>query len=332
MERLNNYQINGLCRTFHEYLCREKLDNLNDEIITKYGLDTLLQTKNKGLISLILQYSIITNNKNILDYIFPLISMKRDYFNIIIYNRDNKVYCDEIFKKYIPYDSIIAKDIEFMIENNITYLIKNLDGQFIKLDHVGLPVSKFNINFKKYNFNKSNIYYEDFLCKLDGRIISQFNKVIKNKNYEYIIDAGNILFSRNGIITDKSIDDLNFVINKNKNKNNLIIIHCKHLKNKKIKEILTNKLYFATPYNFNDDIFIIIAYLYNQCKIITNDNFKDHTIENNDFRNFIFDDLIKYTNKNNIISFDEELTYNRCIQVIEDKIYIPTNIGFIDIV
>lgn len=329
MERLNNYQINGLCRTFHEYLYREKLDNLNEEIIKKYGISYLSQTKNKGLISLILQYSIMINNKEMIDYIFPVLSMNRDYFNFIIYNKNNKAYCEEIFKKYIQYNLIIAKDIDLMIENNITFLIKNLDGHFIKLDCVGIPASNFNIKFRKYNFNKSNIYYEDFLRKLDGRIISQFNKVIKNKNYDYIIDAGNILYSRCGFINDKSIDDLNFVINKNKN--NLTIIHCKHLKNERIKEILKNKLYFATPYNFNDDIFIIIAYLYNRCKIITNDNFKDHTIENNDFRNFIFDDLIKYTNKNDTITFEEELTYTRCIQVIDDIIYIPTINGFISI-
>ena len=329
MERLNNYQINGLCRTFHEYLCREKLDNLNEEIINKYGISYLSQTKKKGLISLILQYSIMINNKEMIDYLFPVLSMNRDYFNFIIYNKNNKAYCEEIFNKYIQYNLIIAKDIDLMIENNITFLIKNLDGHFIKLDCVGIPASNFNIKFRKYNFNKSNIYYEDFLRKLDGRIISQFNKVIKNKNYDYIIDAGNILYSRCGFINDKSIDDLNFVINKNKN--NLTIIHCKHLKNERIKEILKNKLYFATPYNFNDDIFIIIAYLYNRCKIITNDNFKDHTIENNDFRNFIFDDLIKYTNKNDTITFEEELTYTRCIQVIDDIIYIPTINGFISI-
>ena len=327
MERLNDYQLNGLCRTFHEYLSREKLNDLNNEIINKYGLDYLSQTKNKSLISLILQYGIVTNNENIINNIFPFLSMKRDYFNIIIFNKDNKDYGQYIFKNYIPYNSILSKDIEFMIENDLTYLIKNLDGQFIKLEKNVNNNLINNVNFKKYNFDKAHIYYEIFSAKVNTKIFDEFYKLIKNKKYNYIIDAGNILFSRNGIITDKSIDDLKFVINNKKN--NLIIIHGKHLKNNKIKTLLKNEMYFTTPYNFNDDIFIIIAYLHNRCKIITNDNFKDHTVENNDFRNFIFDDLIKYNNKNDTIIFEEELSYSRCIQIINDKIYIPTENNFI---
>jgi hypothetical protein len=117
----------------------------------------------------------------------------------------------------------------------------------------------------------------------------------------------------------------------NKFNNNLIIIHTNHLKNEKIMKILKNKIYFATPKGFNDDIFIIMAYLYNNSKIISNDNYKDHTIDNYYFRNYLNDDLIKYSNKEGFFVFEEEINYSHCIQIIDDKIYIPGKKGFIKI-
>jgi len=185
------------------------------------------------------------------------------------------------------------------------------------------------IKFAKFKFKFSKVNFEKIAVTVDDKNMVRFLNTIIWEKYNYIIDAGNILFSRNGNINDSSVADLEYV--SDKYKDSLIIIHSKHLKNDKIKKLLNNKNYFATTHGYNDDIFIIMAYLYNNCKIITNDNYKDHTIDNNDFRNFISNDLIKYTNNLGIFEFEEEINYTYCIQIINDKIYIPANNGFIRI-
>lgn len=314
--------VNYLCRQFHTLLNEKKFEDINNQIISKYDFNYLTSLENNSLISLLLQYGIYSNNEDIINKVLPYISRRRDYFHYIMYNKENVNLCRELFLKNISFDSILPKDIEFLINNDLKYLVKLLDGRFIKMDTVGKLYPE--VDFKRYKFEESKKYFDSIASKV---LINNFMDTIIDKNYNYIIDAGNILFSRNGELTDFSVIDLNYVINKFSN--SLIIIHSKHLKNNKIKKILSDKLFFATPYKYNDDIFTIMAYLYNNCKIITNDTFKDHTIENNNFRNFIFDDLIKYSNYNGVITFDIEYSYTRCIQVINEKIYVPANYGFL---
>lgn len=334
MQALNNYEINGLCRTFYTYMMEKKFDTLRSEILLKYSIDFLLNTKNKGLISLILQYGISTNNKEIIDKIFPYVSMKRDYLNYIVYNKENKELCLKVFQEKIMVDTILSKDIEFLIENNLYFLIKLLDGKFIKIDYEGSISTDFTP--KKYFFENSIKYFSEIIKDQEKNIIDKFMAVIEEGKYKYIIDAGNILYSRNGQICDYSVIDLQFVINKFPN--SLIIIHRKHLNNHKIKNLVKDKLFFSTPYLINDDIFILAAYLFNNqnlfnnsCKIISNDCFKDHTIKYEDWRNHLLDDIIKYENKNGHIIFEDEINYSNCIQVFNDEIYIPGPKGFIRI-
>jgi hypothetical protein len=329
MEKLSNYEINGLCRNFYNYLNSKKFDNLETEIINKYGVDFLSETKNKSLISLILQYGICKDDKEIINKIFPFLSMTRDYLHYINYYKSDKLICQEIFIKFIKPELILPKDIEYLIENNLGYLIKNLDGKFISIDSEGSIPSE--ITLKKYDFVDKNNYIRNISSEIDEKVISKFYEIIK-KDYKYIIDAGNILHSRNLEICKYSSNDLETVI---KNyPESLIIIHRKHLNNNKIKikDVIKDKNYFATPYSFNDDIFILLANLYKPSKIITNDFYKDHTIDCV-LRNYLFDDIIKYKNKNGFFTFDEEIKYSRCIQNHNDNIYIPcsNNKGFLKV-
>ena len=112
----------------------------------------------------------------------------------------------------------------------------------------------------------------------------------------------------------------------------MIIICKKHLEDKKILEVIQGTLFYATPPEINDDLFIILAYLKNQVNIITNDNFSDHTIDNNYLRFHINDILIKYTNNNGKFTFNPICEYTKCIQVIDDCVYIPSKNGFIEFV
>ena len=231
--------INSLCRQFYNYLSEENFDVIQEDIIAKYKLETLIDTKNKGLISLIFQYGIIVDNTEIIESIKPYLSMKRDFLHLIIYNKQDTINCINIFKKNINLELFLQKDIEFLIENELYFLLPCLEGMFIKLDIEGSDI--YNSKLKKFTLQNTMKYITIFSKKINSKIFKIFNDVISN-NYDYIIDAGNILFSQTGQICSHSIEDLKTVIATYPN--SLIIIHKRHLKNKKILEVIKGKLYY----------------------------------------------------------------------------------------
>jgi hypothetical protein len=197
---------------------------------------------------------------------------------------------------------------------------------FLKIDIEGSDI--YNSKLKKYKLQNTEKYITQFSKKISHKSLKEFNDVISN-DYDYIIDAGNILFSRTGLIGRHSIKDLKTVVDKFPK--SLIVIHKRHLENKHILDIIKDKLYFATPQYMNDDLFTILAYLNRQVNIITNDAFKDHSIDDNYLRNHINDILIKYTNDKGVFTFIPERNYTECVQVIDHKVYIPSKNGFIEI-
>lgn len=325
---LKLYEINLLCHQFHKYLLNEHFELIQEDIINKYKLDILINTQDKGLISLILQYGIRTCNYEIIEKIKPYLSMKRDFLHLILYNKQDIINCIEIFKKNINLELFLQKDLEFVIENKLYFILPYLEGMFLKLDINGSDF--YNSKLKKYTLQNTSKYITHFSKKINNKSLNKFNNIINN-NYDNIIDAANILFSRIGQIDSNSIEDLKTVIDAFPN--SLIIIHKRHLKDTKIIDILKEKLYYATPININDDLFTILAYLNNQVNIITNDNFKDHTINDNYLRCHINDILIKYVNENGVFTFKPISKYTECIQVIDDCVYIPSSKnGFIEII
>ena len=318
--------VKVLSRQFYEYLSDKELDNIQ-KIIDEYTLTTLANTKNKGLISLILQYGIIIDNTEIIELIKPYLSMTRDFLHLIVYNREDVEKCCDIFKKNINLELFLQKDVEFLIENKLHFLLPYLEGMFIKLDIEYSDIDKSKL--KKIPFENPDKYVSIFSKRINSKILKKFNDII-SKKYDYIIDAGNIIHSQKGQIGSYSIEDLKTVIDTYPN--SLIIICKKHLEDKKILEVIQGTLFYATPPEINDDLFIILAYLKNQVNIITNDNFKDHTIDNNYLRFRINDILIKYTNDNGKFTFNPICEYTECIQVIYDYVYIPSKNGFIEFV
>jgi hypothetical protein len=318
MEPINPRQINIISRHFHENLKSNNMKIIEDEIINKYSIDNLIKTKNKGLISLILDYAILINNTHLINQITPSISMKRDFFKLIIINKHDVKLSTELFIKNIDLETICYKDVELIIENKLNFLLPFLENQFIFADKDGIDY--IDVKFKKYYLQNTSKYIEFF---------KKYNHIKFDMSYDYIIDAGNVLFSGSGVIDDFSVINLNTVINNFPN--SLIIIHQRHLKDKSVRDLLIGKKYIATPNNVNDDIFIILAYLHNQVPIITNDNYKDHFIGDNYFHNNINDVLIKYENNKGVFKFDRIRHYTRCVQIVDNIVYIPSNNGFITI-
>ena len=326
MEGIKSSEINIISRKFYYYLTNNQHEFIEKNIINKYNLTLLINTKNKGIISLILQYGINTCNNEIISIIEPYLNMKRDFLNLIIYYNKDIEHCINLFKN-INLDLFLQKDLEFLIDNKLYFLIKMLDGLFLKLDIEGSDI--YNFKLKKYKLQNIDKYISFFTKKISHKSVQEFNDILNN-NYDYIIDAGNILFSRTGLICMHSVTDLKTVIDTYPN--SLIIIHKRHLENKYIFNIIKDQLYYTTPQYINDDLFTIIAYLNNQVNIITNDTFKDHSINDNYLRFHINDVLVKYTNEKGIFVFEPIRKYTNCIQVIDNCLYIPSNKNFIEIV
>ena len=195
---------------------------------------------------MILQYVIIIDNTEIIELIKPYLSMTRDFLHLIVYNREDVEKCSDIFKN-INLELFLQKDVEFLIENKLYFLLPCLEGMFLKLDIEGSCI--YNSKLKKYPLENPVKYVPIFSMGINSKILNQFNDVI-SKNYNYIIDAGNILFSQTGQIGTHSIEDLKTVVAAYPD--SLIIIHKRHLKDKKILEVIQGKLYYATPPNMND--------------------------------------------------------------------------------
>ena len=72
--------------------------------------------------------------------------------------------------------------------------------------------------------------------------------------------------------------------------------------------------------------------IYNNIPVVTNDNFRDHIYEmfelfdtkNNKIKNYISEMKLSFSDK----YIEDKIGYSKCIQVINNSIYIPTETGY----
>lgn len=339
-------------------------DSINSDIlINNYKLDDLINTKHNGLITNLLNIYIYNKNDKMITEILDKIEiltdfklMKRDYLNLINYyysiDYDKSIY---IFDNYIysqdpswtlSYQNrfiLLNKDIDFLIQNKLYKILQKLDGLFIDtpnfLINNELTIHTDCNNLKLYYLSefKINNILEKVELLIPPTIIKSMNSfLIKNNKYNIILDAGNIIHNRKGIICNNSINDLNKIINYyyNMNYNILVIIHKKHIKiYPKILDICNNIniSYYLTPYNYNDDLFIIWFFLKSIYRpyIISNDKYTDH-IFNLDIATFDKTLEFKYIIKQQTLNYNTDIfyiekmpSYSHCIQIIDNIIYIP---------
>jgi len=365
-----NYKLNASGVKQLAHLLYEQSTNYEfiNNIINYYTLEALINTKNNGLISNILSFYMNTKNDIILTQIIPYINqlnnfklMKRDYMNFInYYYINNYSLAEQIFTQYILNNSLNTtpgcnplgyqmKDINFILNNKLFKLLPYLLELFIEVDSTDFPlINPININLKKININLH------LLTFLINKIETEFNNIIlkqinsfytKLNEIKVIIDAGNILHNRQGNITQQSLIDLeNIIINVITNIGTpLIIIHSKHFKtHPELINIFTRTgvIYYRTPYNINDDLFIMWFFLKYNCTpyIISNDKYRDHifkfntltknqsNILNNDLNTFQFKNIIKQQTLqyNTLLNeIQKPVNWSFCIQLIDNNIYIP---------
>ena len=294
----------------------------------------LNKKKQKSFNSLLIKFNILVNNIEQAKKIIysDIVLMKRDYllYCITIY-KDNIEESIYIFNKFIKSkEQLLSKDIDKLIDNECYELLKLLNGYYI------LCNKKTNIktvNLKKFNIIdiKNNIlmYYKTILEKHYEEFTLNLREV------DVILDGGNISYYNNRKLDYKYIIK---ILKKAliKYKKPLFIIHKRHMKSKcdniNLLKTKYKKYLYVTPYNVYDDYFLILGMIYNNIPVITNDIFRDHIYDmfkffdtkNNKIKNYISEMILSY-NKDSI---SNQVKYSKCIQYVNNNIYIPTKDGF----
>jgi len=292
-------------------------------------------TTQKGLVSLLTRFAMATNNEKLIQTLVPRMTAKRDFFGLIEYNQQQtKARNTELFQKIQP-ELIEPRDIRMMIENELNYLIPMLDNKFIQVDIP--PTIDTSPELRYCPLPKIDTYIEKLTSIIKNkRDLETFIDCIQSKHFNLIIDAGNIIHSRDGQIRPEDLIQLVDKINQMGLRPLVLLFHSRS----KMIPTLDKAITCLTPPNVNDDYFILLAYLINLKKgipthILTNDEYQDHVLlmndgknVNSDFAGHLRDDQIRYRNLfGNIHIITPIKSYSNCIQIIDRIAYIPTTEG-----
>jgi hypothetical protein len=263
--------------------------------------------------------------------------MKRDFFELMVYKGD-PVYSAHLFKTHIDVAVLEQKDVRFMIENGLTFLLRHLDGKF--LHDAGGSKSEFDKSSTLRVYSLQNCgHYIEKIMKVIEKIVMKAVAEDENKKkkshlpldivkklqttfaaYDVIVDSGSILHSRNG---EPNPNDLRKMIDllKTRGHSPLVVIHASHTNVKlnptyapDVNKILQQDgiTFITTPsgLKLNDDLFILLAYLIRAdhalaCSIVTRDTYTDHMDTFKNPQKNVSDDFGKYL-ANDLISFTND--------------------------
>ena len=281
-------ELGRLQRTMNELLQSGKMDEFR--ILLKENAELIQTTREKGIITMVLRFAILEHDDARIASVFDRLSMKRDYFALMVYNRDPE-YCAHLFTRYIDAALLDSKDIRFMIENRLTFLFRYLDGKFLHdsqdagaeaaelVDCESSLSTSLSTSLSRYTLQGCEHYIQKIVAQMEK---DQIEKDPKNKSkqhlavlkklretpiYDTIIDGGNVLYSRNGI---PCVDDLNAMIQlvRRNGSSPLVVIHKSHTDERRnpsyaprINAVLRDVPHIITPAGLNDDLFILLAYL-----------------------------------------------------------------------
>jgi len=329
-------ELGRLQRTMNELLQSGKMDEFR--ILLKQNAELIDTTREKGIITMVLRFAILEHDDARIASVFDRLSMKRDYFALMIYNPDPE-YCTHLFTRYIDAALLDSKDIRFIIENRLTFLFRYLDGKFLHDSRDGdgggelvesepCLSTSLSTSLSRYTLQGCAHYIQ--------KIVAQIEKDPKNKSkqhlpilknlekltplYDTIIDGGNVLYSYNG---NPNPDDLNAMIQlvRRNGSSPLVVIHKSHTDERRnpsyaprINAVLRDVPHIITPAGLNDDLFILLAYLMriqkeerkqkNGCRvsIVTRDTYTDHMDKFKRAEKDVSDDFGKYL-ASDLVSF-----------------------------
>ena len=352
-------ELGRLQRTMNELLQGGKMDEFR--ILLNKNAELIQTTREKGIVTMVLRFAILNNDDARIASVFDRLSMKRDYFALMVYNRDPE-YCAHLFTRYIDAALLDSKDIRFMIENRLTFLFRYLDGKFLNDfqsasgDDTGEFVEYCEPCLSRYTLQGCEYYIQ--------KIVAQIEKDPKNKTqqhlpvlkklekliplYDAIIDSGNVLHSYNGTPNPEDLNAMIQVVRRN-GCSPLVVIHKSHTDEQRnpsyaprINAMLRDVPHITTPAGLNDDLFILVADLLriqkeerkngSRISIITRDTYTDHMDKfkhtekdvSDDFGKYLASDLVPFVNDGGgNIRLHLQPMISHCIQVVEPHAYVP---------
>jgi hypothetical protein len=354
-------ELGRLQRTMNELLQSNKMDEFlklldeNEELIQT--------TREKGIITMVLRFAILNDDDVRIASVFDRLSMKRDYFALMVYNPEPE-YCAHLFTRYIDAALLDSKDIRFMIENRLTFLFRYLDGKFLHDSRPtcdgGGELVECEPCLCRYTLQGCEHYIQKIVAQIEK---DQIEKDPKNKSkqhlpvlkklretslYDAIIDGGNVLHSYNGTPNPEDLNAMIQVVRRN-GCNPLVIIHKSHTDERRnpsyaarVNAVLRDVPHITTPAGLNDDLFILVAYLLriqkeerkngSRISIITRDTYTDHMDKfkraekdmSDDFGKYLASDLVPFVNDGGgNIRLHLQPMISHCIQIVEPYAYIP---------
>ena len=352
-------ELGRLQRTMNELLQSGKMDEFRT--LLDQNAELIQTTREKGIITMVLRFAISECDNARIASVFDRLSMKRDYFALMIYNRDPE-YCAHLFTRYIDAALLDSKDIRFMIENRLTFLFRYLDGKFLhdsSSQTAGELVETDSVSsLSRYALQGCEHYIQKIVAQIEKdpkNKSKQHLPVLKNLEkltplYDTIIDGGNVLHSYNG---SPNPDDLNAMIQlvRRNGCSPLVVIHKSHTDERRnpsyaprINAMLRDVSHIITPAGLNDDLFILLAYLMRiqkeerkqknglRVSIVTRDTYTDHMDKfkraekdvSDDFGKYLASDLVPFVNDGGgNMRFHLQPAISHCIQIVESHAYIP---------
>ena len=297
------------------------------------NVEMVRTTTERGIITMTLRLAIQERDESLISVLFDRLSMKRDYFELMIYKRDPD-YSIRLFEAHIDVALLEPKDIKMFVEHGMTHLFRFLDGKFIPYTEGVRTEFDASSVLRRYALPDCNHYIEKITNAIDSNpknktrrhiaTVDQIRALATSTSvgYDVIIDGGNVLHSRNG---QPNPEDLHRMITtlQARGHSPLVILHVSHTDLHKtthdsrdyvlkVNNVLeTSKVHFiTTPYGLNDDLFILLAYLIriesglgSGCSIVTRDTYTDHmdAFKNrqknvsDDFGKYLAQDLVPFT-------------------------------------
>ena len=269
----------------------------------------------------------------------PRFTAKRDFFAAIEHNQKRTVQRNiDLFRKINP-ELIEPRDIKMIVENGLSYLLQFLDNKFVKVDiHPTIDTSP-ALQFKPL------LNIDSYIAKLTNKIqkkkeLAKFIECINAKNYNVVVDAGNVLHSRDGQTRPEDLFQLLGQLTEMGLRPLVVIFYRRARDISDLDTKMNGVEYCITPAEENDDYFVLLAYLLNLKKgvithNITNDEYQDHNLflndganVNSDFTGHMRDDQIKYTNRYGSMAITTPVkNYSNCLQINDGIAYIPTTYG-----
>lgn len=252
LNQLNNIDLKEIDPKFHNSYNSLKIRAL------------ILQNNYDAVIDLFNSTSITKSS----DYILLL-----KYLNGISSELSFDYFKNNVLQKILLYEiKLTPNNVDELIVLNNREILKSLVGFSLKTTINGTIMECDDIMFDVKQLDPIITNISNCLKNKDHVI-----KVFKRFNYELVIDGGNYLY-RDGKLNNNSYKNL-LKFSSLQNKPTLLILNTQH--RSKINQFINfypNKLLkiYYTPMNCDDDLYIILASLIKQTKIITNDQYKNH--------------------------------------------------------